>query len=238
MYAAVSVTPREALLHVPSFVGLFHFVESTGDDIIAPLEPVAGAEAGAEAKLIRRKRSVWMPNPSAAIESELRSEDPKKAYSIQGEIGHGGFGSVKLGVFFRVVFRFARVVVCVCSDTDAARMRNGDAPVAIKIINKSLTEARAAILAEVQIMKMCNHRHIVDLVDALVWKDVCYLVMRYCEPTPFCVLFCACVRAWCCAMPDCGVSGDGGSLEMLVDAVTLTDPQVRTRSRSVSDERF
>lgn len=71
-------------------------------------------------------------------------------------------------------------------------MRNGDVPVAIKIINKPLSEARETILAEVQIMKMCNHRHIVDLVDALVWKDVCYLVMRYCTSRVFCV----CLSCW------------------------------------------
>ncbi len=67
-----------------------------------------------------------------------------------------------------------------------ANMRNSGVAVAIKIINRPLTEARESILAEVQIMKMCNHHHIVDLVDALVWKDVCYLVMRYCKKPNVC----------------------------------------------------
>ncbi len=38
-----------------------------------------------------------MPNPGAAVENELRADDPKKLYIMHGEIGHGGFGSVKLG---------------------------------------------------------------------------------------------------------------------------------------------
>lgn len=145
----------------------------------AAAAPKKGAAVNARIKEAeapaRRKASIWVPDPSIRFEDEIRQGDPKKLYTFLGELGTGGF---------------AHVV--------RARRKSDSLNVAIKVIDKPVSKAGQQILAEVQVMRMCHEAHIVDLLDALYWKDQCYLVMRYC---------------------------DGGSLDKLIELVQFNDAQ-------------
>ena len=116
-----------------------------------------------------RKHSVWVPNPSSTLMQEVVEDNPKKKYDMQSVVGKGASGTVTM-----------------------ARRKSDHVIVAIK----KESADRQELLTEIQVMKMCKNKYIVDLIECLKYKDDCYLVMSYC---------------------------DGGSLDALIKQLTLSE---------------
>ncbi len=123
-----------------------------------------------------RKRSAWHPAASEALETLLKFEDPHKIYHFYGQLGSGGFGTVYL-----------------------AKRKADKLVVAMKEASEPLQKCKDDVLAEVRLMKTCQNKNIVHLVDAFAHKDRVYIAMLYC---------------------------DGGSLDKLVQSVVLSEPVI------------
>lgn len=46
---------------------------------------------------------------------------------------------------------------------------------------KPLSKCQEEVVAEIQVMKMCRNRYIVNFMEALAFKDRIFLVMLYCD---------------------------------------------------------
>jgi serine/threonine protein kinase len=77
----------------------------------------------------------------------IRMENPRNYYTFSGELGRGGFGTVFLG-----------------------RRKTDKHVVAIKEGNEPLSKCRQEVLEEIQVMKMCNHKNIVHMLEAFADK--------------------------------------------------------------------
>ena len=80
---------------------------------------------------------------------------------------------------------------------------------ALKVYNKSLTEAEKSIRKEIGLLQSCDHPNVVHATYAYLWNDRVWAVMEYCN---------------------------GGSLRQLLNQVSLSERQVAYVAKEVRDE--
>lgn len=102
----------------------------------------------------KKTRETWVDSLKKAIGYQTFNE----TYNIEGDLGEGKFGLVKLGV----------------------HKKTGE-KVAIKIIKKDSMDQKdlELVRSEIDIMKLCRHKNIVRLLDHFENSEFIFIVMEY-----------------------------------------------------------